>query len=126
MALPPAHPPFVDSVRRRGLNVSDVGCGVISRGWFGAAQPAYGGGRVAMAKMQCFVTAGSTNFYARPLEGVTLVVDAWPSSGTGQGGGAGAQGRGHGLPGGEARPALHRAGHGARRGRAAGGQRIPH
>ena len=73
MALPPTYPPFVDSVRRRGLNVSDVGCGVISRGWFGAGQPAYGGGRVA--KMQCFVTAGSANFYARPLAGVTLVVD---------------------------------------------------
>lgn len=75
MALPPSYPPFVESVRRRGLNVSDVGCGVISRGWFGAGgQPDYGGGRVA--KMQCFVTGGgSANFYARPLEGVTLVVD---------------------------------------------------
>ncbi|CAD6226111.1 unnamed protein product [Miscanthus lutarioriparius] len=60
--------------QRHGLNVSDVGCGVLSRGWFSAGgQPDYGGARVA--KMQCFVSAGSANFYARPLEGVTLVVD---------------------------------------------------
>jgi primary-amine oxidase len=25
--------------------------------------------------MQCFVSAGSANFYVRPLDGVTLVVD---------------------------------------------------
>jgi primary-amine oxidase len=75
MALPATYPPFVQSVRWRGQNVSDVGCGVLSRGWFGAGgHPAYGGGKVA--KVQCSVTAGSANFYARPLEGVTLVVRA--------------------------------------------------
>jgi primary-amine oxidase len=75
MALPPRYPPFAESVRRRGLDVSDVACGVLSRGWFGGGQPAYGGARVA--KMQCVVTGGgeTANFYARPLEGVTLGVD---------------------------------------------------
>ena len=76
MALPPRYPPFVESVRRRGLDVGDVACGVLSRGWFGSAQPAYGGALVA--KMQCVVTGGgeeTANFYARPLEGVTLAVD---------------------------------------------------
>lgn len=76
MALPHTYPPFADSVRRRGLNLSDVSCGVLSRGWFGSAKPTHGGGS-RVAKMQCAVTGdGETaNFYARPLEGVTLVVD---------------------------------------------------
>ncbi|CAN6209822.1 unnamed protein product [Urochloa humidicola] len=75
LALPQKYLPFVESVRRRGLNVSDVYCGVLSRGWFGSSQPSYGGGRVA--KMQCVVGGdGKTaNLYARPLVGVTLVVN---------------------------------------------------
>ncbi|CAO2143867.1 unnamed protein product [Urochloa humidicola] len=74
MALPPKYPAFVESVRRRGLNLSDVYCGVLSRGWFGSSQPSYGGARVV--KMQCIVGGdGQTaNIYARPLVGVTLVV----------------------------------------------------
>jgi len=75
-ALPPNYPPFVESVRRRGLNVSDVGCGVFSMGWFGGEAGKASSGR--LTKMQCFVFGGATptaNFYARPLEGVTLLVD---------------------------------------------------
>ncbi|CAL5089585.1 unnamed protein product [Urochloa decumbens] len=69
-ALPPAYPPFVESLRRRGLGVGDVGCGVFAMGWFG------GSAKARLTKMQCFVTGNETaNFYARPLEGVTLVVD---------------------------------------------------
>ncbi|XP_062186382.1 amine oxidase [copper-containing] alpha 2, peroxisomal-like [Phragmites australis] len=72
-ALAPMYPPFVESVRRRGLNISEVGCGVFSKGWFGSSEKRWGGARVA--KMQCFVAGETANFYARPLEGVTLVVD---------------------------------------------------
>lgn len=44
-------------------------------GWWGSDEEArWGNSRVA--KMQCFVIAsGSANFFARPMEGVTLVVD---------------------------------------------------
>uniref|UniRef100_A0A0D9WQJ2 Amine oxidase n=1 Tax=Leersia perrieri TaxID=77586 RepID=A0A0D9WQJ2_9ORYZ len=74
MALPAKYPPFVESVRRRGLDVANVGCGVISRGWFGSSEPAYGGARVA--KLQCVVFDNATaNIYARPVEGVVMVVD---------------------------------------------------
>ncbi|TVU39769.1 hypothetical protein EJB05_13208, partial [Eragrostis curvula] len=75
-ALPYKYPPFVESVRRRGLDVKDVGCGVIDMGWYGGGQSEearWGSARVA--KMQCFVASGTANFYARPLEGVVLVVD---------------------------------------------------
>uniref|UniRef100_R7W847 Amine oxidase n=1 Tax=Aegilops tauschii TaxID=37682 RepID=R7W847_AEGTA len=46
VALPPAHPPFVESVRRRGV-----------------------------AWPTSLRRGATANFYARPLEGVTLVVD---------------------------------------------------
>lgn len=74
-ALPPKYPPFVESVRRRGLDAGDVGCGVLSRGWFGSSQPSYGGRRVV--KMQCVVVRSeeTANIYARPLQGVTMLVD---------------------------------------------------
>ncbi|CAN6180411.1 unnamed protein product [Urochloa humidicola] len=69
-ALRRTYPPFLESLRRRGLNVSDVGCGVFSMGWFG------GSTKARLTKMQCFVSSPATaNYYARPLEGVTLVVD---------------------------------------------------
>ncbi|CAN6197629.1 unnamed protein product [Urochloa humidicola] len=73
-ALPQKYPPFVESVRRRGLDMGDMNCGVLSMGWFGGGSPENGGSR--LTKMQCYVLGTATvNLYARPLEGVTLVVD---------------------------------------------------
>uniref|UniRef100_A0A0E0E1Q9 Amine oxidase n=1 Tax=Oryza meridionalis TaxID=40149 RepID=A0A0E0E1Q9_9ORYZ len=64
------YPPFRESMRRCGLALTDVGCGVFSMGWFGKNEAR------RLAKVQCFVVAGGTaNYYARPLEGVTLLVD---------------------------------------------------
>ncbi|CAN6210003.1 unnamed protein product [Urochloa humidicola] len=72
-ALPPEYPPFAESVRRRGLDMGDMNCGVLSMGWFGGGST-NGGSR--LTKMQCYVLGNETvNLYARPLEGVTLVVD---------------------------------------------------
>jgi primary-amine oxidase len=76
VALPPAYPPFVDSVRRRGVDMDDVLCAVFPVGWFGGGG---GGGdgtaNKRVAKMLCFVAGPTANFYARPIEGVTMVVD---------------------------------------------------
>uniref|UniRef100_J3MR66 Amine oxidase n=1 Tax=Oryza brachyantha TaxID=4533 RepID=J3MR66_ORYBR len=71
------YPPLAESVRRRGLAMGDVGCGVFSMGWFGDSGDGDGEAATRLAKMQCFVTGGgaTANFYARPLEGVTMVVD---------------------------------------------------
>ncbi|KAG8080030.1 hypothetical protein GUJ93_ZPchr0007g4605 [Zizania palustris] len=71
VALPPKHPPFIESVRRRGVDMDDVLCVVFPVGWFGEPQPRRG----RVAKVLCFVAGETANFYARPLEGVTLVVD---------------------------------------------------
>ncbi|KAF0905921.1 hypothetical protein E2562_008948 [Oryza meyeriana var. granulata] len=73
VALPPKHPPFVESVRRRGVDMNDVLCAVFPVGWFGGEPPQARRRRVA--KALCFVAGATANFYARPLEGVTLVVD---------------------------------------------------
>ncbi|KAL6856142.1 hypothetical protein ACP4OV_018944 [Aristida adscensionis] len=72
VALPAAYPPFVDAVRRRGVDVDDVLCAVFPVGWFGGAA---GAGAKRVAKMLCFVAGATANFYARPIEGVSMVVD---------------------------------------------------
>ncbi|CAD6217532.1 unnamed protein product [Miscanthus lutarioriparius] len=74
VALPPAYPPFVDSVRRRGVDMDDVLCAVFPVGWFGGGGAGAGAPK-RVAKMLCFVAGPTANFYARPIEGVTMVVD---------------------------------------------------
>lgn len=69
VALAPKYRPFQESVRRRGVAMDDVLCAVFPVGWFG------GEATTRVAKMLCFVAGGTANFYARPIEGVTMVVD---------------------------------------------------
>ncbi|CAL9108445.1 unnamed protein product [Musa acuminata var. zebrina] len=69
-ALPFDYAPFVESVKKRGLEPEDVLCTTFSVGWFGERKQ----GR-RLLKIQCFLTGETVNFYARPLEGVTVVVD---------------------------------------------------
>ncbi|RRT60729.1 hypothetical protein B296_00021457 [Ensete ventricosum] len=72
-ALPfsyPPSPPFVASVTKRRLALEDVLCTPLSVGWFGEEKQ--GRRRV---KIACYLTGDTVNFYARPLEGVTVVVD---------------------------------------------------
>lgn len=61
---------FADIVKKRGVNVSDVSCVPISLGWFGEAEE---GKR--LVKVQCYSMAGTVNFYMRPIEGLTVLVD---------------------------------------------------
>lgn len=75
VALPPKHPPFVESVRRRGVDMADVLCAVFPVGWFGDGGKPTAEARRRVVKLLCFVAGATANFYARPLEGVTLVVD---------------------------------------------------
>ncbi|KAM0834198.1 hypothetical protein ACQ4PT_063766 [Festuca glaucescens] len=78
VALPPRHAPFVESVRRRGVDMDDVLCAVFPVGWFGDAGRSDSEEKVfqrRVVKLLCFVAGTTANFYARPLEGLTLVVD---------------------------------------------------
>jgi primary-amine oxidase len=71
VGLPSRHAPFVESVRRRGVDMDDVLCAVFPVGWFGEEKAR----QRRVVKLLCFVAGATANFYARPLEGVTLVVD---------------------------------------------------
>lgn len=67
--LPFKFKPFIESVTKRGLNISQVVCSTASVGWFGETNSK------RTLKLQCFYTQGSANLFARPLEGITFTVD---------------------------------------------------
>jgi primary-amine oxidase len=64
------YPPFISSIKSRGLEIEFVGCGGFSVGWFGEKKQ----GRRTV-KIQCFYPKGTSNNFARPVEGITAVVD---------------------------------------------------
>ncbi|CAN6270758.1 unnamed protein product [Urochloa humidicola] len=61
---------FNATVRRRGVRLSDVACLPISPGWYGPAEE-----NRRVIKAQCFSAEGTANFYMRPIEGLTVLVD---------------------------------------------------
>ncbi|KAH1190971.1 Primary amine oxidase [Glycine max] len=67
--LPFKYKPFIESVNKRGLNISEVVCSTASVGWYGEIKSK------RTLKLQCFHTQGSTNLFAMPLEGITVVAD---------------------------------------------------
>ncbi|KAK9161103.1 hypothetical protein Syun_007444 [Stephania yunnanensis] len=68
MKLPLTYPPFVISVRKRGLKLDQVVCQPYPIGWFGVQ-----GKREV--KLACYYLEGTVNMHARPLEGISVVVD---------------------------------------------------
>nr|CAD1840454.1 unnamed protein product [Ananas comosus var. bracteatus] len=69
-ALPMNYTPFIESVAKRGVDMKDVVCTTFSAGWFGEEKQ----GR-RLLKILCFLAGETVNFYMRPLEGITIVVD---------------------------------------------------
>ncbi|QHN79962.1 hypothetical protein HN51_056985 [Arachis hypogaea] len=67
--LPFSYGPFKESVKKRGLNISEVVCSDFSVGWFGEKKTK------RLLKIKCYYTEGSVNLYMRPLEGVEATVD---------------------------------------------------
>ena len=67
--LPFSYGPFKESLRKRGLNMSQVVCAAFTVGWFGEAKTK------RIVKVKCYYRNGTANLYARPLEGVAMVAD---------------------------------------------------
>ncbi|RZC54236.1 hypothetical protein C5167_013091 [Papaver somniferum] len=63
------YPPFIRSVKKRKLKLSEVVCSSFTVGWFGEEYVKRN------IKIQCFYLDGTVNFDARPIEGVTIVVN---------------------------------------------------
>ncbi|GLT99661.1 hypothetical protein SLE2022_170850 [Rubroshorea leprosula] len=66
--LPFTYEPFIESIKSRGLNLSDVVCSTFTVGWYGEEKSR------RVLKVQCFTKKDSVNIYVRPIEGIAIVV----------------------------------------------------
>ncbi|KAL3647275.1 hypothetical protein CASFOL_008243 [Castilleja foliolosa] len=67
---PLADADFNRTVVERGVDLSDLACLPISTGWFGPGEE-----NRRLIKIQCFSMKDTVNFYMRPIEGLTVLVD---------------------------------------------------
>ncbi|XP_076881763.1 amine oxidase [copper-containing] gamma 2-like isoform X1 [Bidens hawaiensis] len=67
---PLANAEFNRTIIARGVDLKDLACLPISLGWFGKSEE----GR-RLIKVQCYSMEGTANFYMRPIEGLTVVLD---------------------------------------------------
>jgi len=67
--LPKKYPPFIASVQKRGLNLSEVVCSSFTMGWFGEEKSS------RTVRVDCFMKESTVNIYVRPITGITMVAD---------------------------------------------------
>ena len=61
---------FNRTIIERGIDLADIACLPLSTGWFGRSEE-----KRRLVKVQCYSLKGTANFYMRPIEGLTLLVD---------------------------------------------------
>ncbi|XP_061340197.1 primary amine oxidase-like [Gastrolobium bilobum] len=67
--LPLKYGPFIESVKKRGLNLSEVVCSDFTVGWYGEVKS-----RRAL-RIECFMKEDTANIYVRPINGITMLAD---------------------------------------------------
>lgn len=67
---PLASAEFNRTVVSRGVDLADLACLPISLGWFGVKEE-----NRRLIKVQCYSMKDTANFYMRPIEGLTVLVD---------------------------------------------------
>uniref|UniRef100_A0AAU0ATP6 Amine oxidase n=1 Tax=Symphytum officinale TaxID=278672 RepID=A0AAU0ATP6_SYMOF len=61
---------FNRTIIERGVDLADLACLPISTGWFGKRED-----NRRLIKVQCYSVKDTVNFYMRPIEGLTVVLD---------------------------------------------------
>ncbi|CDP21719.1 unnamed protein product, partial [Coffea canephora] len=67
---PLANADFNRTVIERGVDLADLACLPISSGWFGKSEE-----KRRLIKVQCYSMKDTANFYMRPIEGLTVLLD---------------------------------------------------
>ncbi|XP_077235494.1 amine oxidase [copper-containing] gamma 1-like [Tasmannia lanceolata] len=67
---PLSNPDFNRTIQNRGVSLSDLACLPISLGWYGKKEEDR-----RLIKVQCYSMQGTANFYMRPIEGLTVLLD---------------------------------------------------
>lgn len=67
---PLANADFNRSITARGVDLVDLACLPISLGWYGKREE-----NRRLINVQCYSMKGTTNFYMRPIEGLTVLLD---------------------------------------------------
>ncbi|XP_057428286.1 amine oxidase [copper-containing] gamma 2-like [Lotus japonicus] len=62
---------FNRTITQRGVNMADLACLPISSGWYGTPVEE----NTRFIKVQCYSREGTVNFYMKPIEGLTVLVD---------------------------------------------------
>lgn len=61
---------FNRTIIERGIDLADLACLPLSTGWFGKSEE-----KRRLIKVQCYSMKDTVNFYMRPIEGLTVLVD---------------------------------------------------
>lgn len=67
---PLANSEFNRTILERGVDLVDVACLPLSTGWFGRTEE-----KRRLIKVQCYSSKDTANFYMRPIEGLTVLLD---------------------------------------------------
>ncbi|MCD7471659.1 hypothetical protein HAX54_012253 [Datura stramonium] len=69
-SAPLANSDFNRTIVQRGVDIADLACLPIATGWYGKVEE-----KRRVIKVQCYTLKDTINFYMRPIEGLTVLLD---------------------------------------------------